>query len=229
MKKIAVIIILFLASFAAFGQTGNLKVTQFPSATLPLSGTELIPIIQNGNNRQTPASTFLNGSGGNPGGSPGQSQYNINGTSFGGYTMSGDCTLVTTTGVITCSTIDGISPFDLGSVTTSSPRISGDVTSGFYTANPGAVDVQVGGSQAMEWTSTGVTVPSLPAYSLTGTITGGGLINVFVGTNLTLTTTGGVTTLNAGGVGPGELDIIEENGPNIIEENGPNIVEENSP
>jgi hypothetical protein len=37
-----------------------------------------------------------------PGGSPGQIQYNAAG-SFAGFTMSGDCTINTSTGVITCA------------------------------------------------------------------------------------------------------------------------------
>lgn len=49
------------------------------------------------------------GSAGNPGGVSGQTQYNAGGSSFGGYTMSGDCTIVTTTGVITCTGSSGTS------------------------------------------------------------------------------------------------------------------------
>src|SRR5260221_1135398 len=42
------------------------------------------------------------GGGGTPGGTSGQIQYNNSG-SFGGFTMSGDCTIVVATGIITCS------------------------------------------------------------------------------------------------------------------------------
>lgn len=48
-------------------------------------------------------------SGGSPGGSNGQLQYN-NAGAFGGFTMSGDCTIVVGTGVITCLDSNG-TPF----------------------------------------------------------------------------------------------------------------------
>jgi hypothetical protein len=44
---------------------------------------------------------------GSPGGSSGQVQWNSAG-SFAGFTMSGDCTLVTSTGVITCTKVNGV-------------------------------------------------------------------------------------------------------------------------
>ena len=46
------------------------------------------------------------GGGGNPGGAVGQVQYNNSGA-FGGFTFSGDCTLVVATGVITCTSTNG--------------------------------------------------------------------------------------------------------------------------
>jgi hypothetical protein len=49
------------------------------------------------------------GSANNPGGTANQIQYNVAGTSFGGFAMSGDCTLVVATGVITCTKTSGTS------------------------------------------------------------------------------------------------------------------------
>src|ERR1700685_938321 len=49
------------------------------------------------------------GGGGTPGGTSGQVQYNSSG-SFAGFTLSGDCTLVTSTGAITCTKTSG-TPF----------------------------------------------------------------------------------------------------------------------
>lgn len=43
----------------------------------------------------------------NPGGSANQIQYNVSGTGFGGFTMSGDCTLTVATGVIVCTKTNG--------------------------------------------------------------------------------------------------------------------------
>lgn len=44
-----------------------------------------------------------------PGGAVGQLQYNFNGSTFGGYTMGGDCTLVVASGAITCTKSNGVS------------------------------------------------------------------------------------------------------------------------
>lgn len=46
------------------------------------------------------------GAGGTPGGTNTQTQYNNSGV-FGGFTWSGDCTVVASTGVITCNTVLG--------------------------------------------------------------------------------------------------------------------------
>src|SRR5207302_8903733 len=43
------------------------------------------------------------GSAKNPGGTANQIQWNSAGTSFAGFTMGGDCTIVVATGVITCT------------------------------------------------------------------------------------------------------------------------------
>jgi hypothetical protein len=50
------------------------------------------------------------GGSGTPGGSAGQIQYNIGGTSFGGFTQGGDCTTDTSTGLITCLLLNGTAP-----------------------------------------------------------------------------------------------------------------------
>lgn len=48
------------------------------------------------------------GGGGAPGGSLGQIQYNASPTTFGGLTISGDCTLAYLTGIITCTKTNGV-------------------------------------------------------------------------------------------------------------------------
>jgi hypothetical protein len=44
-----------------------------------------------------------------PGGTNGQVQYRVNSTTFGGFTVGGDCTLNTSTGTITCTKTNGVS------------------------------------------------------------------------------------------------------------------------
>src|ERR1700730_6193478 len=45
----------------------------------------------------------------------------------------------------------GSTGVNLGSLTTTNPSISGDVTSGFYTAGAAKVDVAICGSKVVEW------------------------------------------------------------------------------
>lgn len=56
-----------------------------------------------------------------------------------------------------------------GSVTTASPSISTDATTGFYTAGAAEVDVSVSGTQEAKWTSSGYNLPYTTASSLLGT------------------------------------------------------------
>lgn len=64
--------------------------------------------------------TTSTGGSGTPGGTPGQIQFNSAGA-FGGFTMSGDCTTVTSTGVITCTAIGGKAVTLSGPLTTTGP------------------------------------------------------------------------------------------------------------
>jgi hypothetical protein len=66
------------------------------------------------------------GQGGSPGGSSGQVQYN-NAGAFGGFTFSGDCTMVASTGIITCTKTNG-SAF-AGSATTDTTQ-AGNISGG---------------------------------------------------------------------------------------------------
>jgi hypothetical protein len=54
-----------------------------------------------------------------PGGSAGQIEFNNGGTTFGGFTMSGDCTTNTSTGVITCTGLKTTSNYLRGALANS--------------------------------------------------------------------------------------------------------------
>jgi len=110
----------------------------------------------------------------------------------------------------------------------------------------GLVVTTSGGINFLTSTSTGGTAPSgslgavqyngggsfaglpLSGNSLLGAYTGGVPTSIIVGSGLTLTTSGSVTTISATGGGGScpSNGIAEENGPCIIEENGPYIIEE---
>ena len=72
------------------------KISAMPAAALPLTGNELVPLVQGGDNVQTRTAAFAT----TPGGAANQIQFN-NGGLFGGFTMGGDATLVVGTGVLT--------------------------------------------------------------------------------------------------------------------------------
>ena len=92
--------------------------------------------------------------GGTPGGSTGQVQYNAGSGNFGGLTLSGDCTLVYTTGVITCLKTNGTA---FGSMSAES--------SGNVTITGGAIDgTVIGGSTPAAGTFTTATTTALGKF-----------------------------------------------------------------
>jgi hypothetical protein len=95
----------------AIGQT---RISQMPQAGA-LTGTELLPVLQNGANAVTTPSqlaqyvniTLCNTTSGVPaGGSAGQLEFNNAGV-LGGFTLSGDATLNTATGALTVTATNG--------------------------------------------------------------------------------------------------------------------------
>lgn len=93
------------------------------------------------------------GNGSNPGGSTNQIQYKVNSTTFGGFTMSGYCTLVVATGVITCRGPDvgttGI-PISDGSAWTAATNVQITAKVNVFSSTlPGAVPAAGGTSAAL--------------------------------------------------------------------------------
>lgn len=77
-------------------------------------------------------------------------------------------TYTTSNNAYQCTAISGLTTgIDLGASTTqANPQILGDATSGFYTAGAGKVDVTIGGTKVMEWSSSGVNASTLPAATV---------------------------------------------------------------
>lgn len=111
---------------------------------------------------------------GSPGGSVGQVQFNSAG-SFGGFTLSGDCTLNTSTGVITCSSIGGKAVTLGGPLTTTG---AGTTTLAFaaagvtYTFPAGAATLLATNGDGSGLTNLAYTqLPALSANQVLGALT----------------------------------------------------------
>jgi collagen type VII alpha len=96
-------------STGAAGATGATGATGPAGPGVPVGGSTGQVLAKNsGTDYDTIWSTISGGGGGTPGGSSGQLQYNDAGA-FGGFTMSGDATIVADTGVITVTKTNGVS------------------------------------------------------------------------------------------------------------------------
>src|SRR5690242_1331171 len=109
MRLLAAVALLFEVSAAqaqqAGGSGGGGSVTDgtTTSSNPPVVVYPGSVVSQSGSN----AVVTISGVASNPGGTPNQINYNLAGTTFGGFTMSGDCTIVVATGVLTCTKING--------------------------------------------------------------------------------------------------------------------------
>lgn len=73
------------------------------------------------------------------------------------YSSPNVCTVVSAANPLPITT-STIFTTDLGSATTANPAITGDVTSGFYTAGAAKVDVEISGVNVVEWAANSETV-----------------------------------------------------------------------
>lgn len=93
-----------------------------------------------------------------------------------GLVRPDNSTITISSGVLT-ATVTGAANQTLGSLTTANPYISGDVTSGFYTAGAAKVDVAISGVKQAEWTTGGssfANTTTVNNLTITGTCTGCG-------------------------------------------------------
>lgn len=136
------------------------------------------------------------GGSGSPGGTSGQEQYNNSGA-FGGFTMSGDCTDVTSTGVITCTKLNSVSPGGFFSASPASPPVIGNTVAAngtFATLGASAFTdtaLSSGSTQCVQANTAGT-------LSLTGTSCGSGagtITQVVAGSLLTGGGTSGSVTV----------------------------------
>ncbi|WP_435007989.1 beta strand repeat-containing protein [Tundrisphaera lichenicola] len=102
--------------------------------------------------------------------------------------VDGQC-VVGSGGSWVAGSCSGTSSSNLGtSVSAASPQVTGDATTGFYTAGAGKVDVTISGSKVAEWSSTGV------ATTGTNSVTSSSATALAVGAN---GTTNPVLTVDA--------------------------------
>lgn len=140
-----------------------------------------------------------------PAGTLGQWQYNAGNNSFGGQTLSGDCTVVYTTGVVTCTKTNGVA---FATSATTDTTNATNISSGslVYARLPALTANQVLGALTAT-TPSGLSVPSCSGAtnaliwtSGTGfgcnTISGGGGVSSFTGDGVIISnsaSTGAVT------------------------------------
>ena len=185
-------------SMAATGTNKRVNMADFFS-TFITAGTNITVTKQTSG-----GGVSITAAGGAPGGTSGQIQYNN--TTFGGFTMSGDATLVTSTGVITIAsgaiTLAKQANFAASSLMgnpTGSPASPSAITLGANLSFSGTTLVASGGSgtvTSVSWTGDGTifTATECTAITTSGTLTpgtgGAGLIAQTKNTFLAGPTTG---------------------------------------
>ena len=155
--------------FTLLGSTGvgtlatvNSNVGSFTNANITVNAKGLITAAANGS-----------GGSGSPGGSSGQTQYNNSGA-FGGYTPSGACTVVASTGVFTCfgSATATLPATDLSGTLAAAqfPALTGDLTT---TAGSLATTLATVNSNVGSFTNASITVNAKGLITAASNGTGG--------------------------------------------------------
>lgn len=128
MKSAVLIILIAFGATAVFAQNPSVPVQSVSVAPSgACSGSRISYLTPNGTLYTCQSGTWGVSGASTPGGISGDVQYNNNGV-LGGFTLSGDCTLVVSTGVITCTKTGGVA---------FSPVATGGIPAAFSTAGKG--------------------------------------------------------------------------------------------
>lgn len=129
---------IFLASLAAIAPAQAQQSITVKNATVTsINGVAANCVHADTNGKLSGTGSDCSAGGGTPGGSSGQIQWNSS-SSFAGFTMAGDCTIVTSTGVITCGKLNGVA-FGTSPATDTIPVITSSNTA-TYKAVPDCTD-----------------------------------------------------------------------------------------
>lgn len=142
----------------------DVKISQLPSATVPVAGTEVLPIVQNSETRKVAISNLTAGR------AVAASSLALNGASIGS-----DALAVTGTAAFSgIASFNSSAYFSSGAISAPSIAHSGDTNTGFYFPTNDSVAGVVNGAEGFRFNTTGFCIGGSPSYPFQVSVVGAG-------------------------------------------------------